>query len=87
MIDFHEYNFKERWLDWHAVMRQCSGAWPGHSASRPRSICRSPRPSALLPRIRATPKDMLLLANGFSCPRADRACTGRRAVRVAEVMA
>src|SRR5689334_10933732 len=34
-------------------------------------ICRSP--SALLPRIRATPKDMLLLANGFSCPRADRA--------------
>jgi Fe-S oxidoreductase len=41
----------------------------------------------LLPRLRATPDDTLVLADGFSCREQIEQCTGRRTLHVAEVMA
>jgi FAD/FMN-containing dehydrogenase/Fe-S oxidoreductase len=41
----------------------------------------------LLPRIRATPADTLVLADGFSCREQIEQCTGRRTLHVAETMA
>jgi Fe-S oxidoreductase len=41
----------------------------------------------LLPRIRATPDDTLVLADGFSCREQIEQCTGRRTLHVAQVMA
>jgi hypothetical protein len=39
----------------------------------------------LLPRIRATPAETLVLANGFSCREQIEQCTGRRTLHVASV--
>ena len=41
----------------------------------------------LLPRLRTTPEDTLVLANGFSCREQIEQCTGRRTVHAAEVVA
>jgi len=41
----------------------------------------------LLPRIRTTPADTLVLANGFSCREQIEQCTGRRTMHVAEAVA
>ena len=41
----------------------------------------------LLPRIRTTPADTLVLANGFSCREQIEQRTGRRTMHVAEAVA
>ncbi|HLH92221.1 MAG TPA: FAD-binding and (Fe-S)-binding domain-containing protein [Xanthobacteraceae bacterium] len=41
----------------------------------------------LLPRLRATPEETLVLADGFSCREQIEQCTGRRTLHVAEMMA
>ena len=41
----------------------------------------------LLPRLRATPDDTLVLADGFSCREQIEQCSGRRTLHVAEAMA
>jgi FAD/FMN-containing dehydrogenase/Fe-S oxidoreductase len=40
----------------------------------------------LLPAVRNTPPDWLIIANGFSCREQIRQCTGRRALHLAEVI-
>jgi Fe-S oxidoreductase len=40
----------------------------------------------LLPAVRKTPDDWLLIANGFSCREQIQQCTGRRALHLAEVI-
>ena len=40
----------------------------------------------LLPAVRNTPDDWLIIANGFSCREQIRQCTGRRAMHLAEVI-
>jgi Fe-S oxidoreductase len=42
---------------------------------------------ALLPRLRQTPADTMVLADGFSCREQIEQCTGRRTVHIAEAMA
>ena len=41
----------------------------------------------LLPRVRAAPSDILLLANGFSCREQIEQATGRSTTHVAELIA
>jgi FAD/FMN-containing dehydrogenase/Fe-S oxidoreductase len=41
----------------------------------------------LLPRLRATPGETMVLANGFSCREQIEQCTGRRTLHIAEAMA
>jgi len=40
----------------------------------------------LLPAVRKTPDDWLIIANGFSCREQIQQCTGRRALHLSEVI-
>jgi Fe-S oxidoreductase len=62
-----------------------AGSWGMEAAHHDLSMAIGERD--LLPAIRATPAEDLLVANGFSCRMQIKAGTGRRALHLAEVMA
>jgi len=62
-----------------------AGAFGFETAKYDVSIAAAER--VLLPRLRQTPADTLVLANGFSCREQIEQCTGRRTLHIAEAMA
>jgi len=75
-------------LDYEVLPSGCcgmAGAFGFEASKYDMSIAAAER--ALLPRIRATPEDTLVLANGFSCREQIEQCTGRRTMHVAEAVA
>jgi Fe-S oxidoreductase len=75
-------------LDYEVLPSGCcgmAGAFGFEAAKYDMSIAAAER--VLLPRIRATPADTLVLANGFSCREQIEQCTGRRTMHVAEAVA
>ncbi|HEU5276234.1 MAG TPA: hypothetical protein VFU97_21440, partial [Xanthobacteraceae bacterium] len=62
-----------------------AGAFGFEAAKYDVSIAAAER--VLLPRLRQTPADTLVLANGFSCREQIEQCAGRRTLHIAEAMA
>ena len=75
-------------LDYEVLNAGCcgmAGAFGFEAAKYDVSIAAAER--VLLPRLRETPAETMVLANGFSCREQIEQCTGRRTVHVAEAIA